>query len=98
MSVVETALKRPYTVVAVLILITLMGMAPRCACPSTSFRKSTFRWQYAEAQVTQGEQCVRLYKSLGGGWQDYQNIPAIRRPQPAVVAAFRRLVASSAPQ
>jgi NodT family efflux transporter outer membrane factor (OMF) lipoprotein len=54
--------------------------------------------QYAEAQVTQGEQFVRLYKSLGGGWQDYQNIPAIRRPQPAVVAAFRRLVASSAPQ
>jgi len=54
--------------------------------------------QYAEAQVTQGEEFVRLYKSLGGGWQDYQNIPAIRRPQPAVIAAFRRLVASSAPR
>jgi NodT family efflux transporter outer membrane factor (OMF) lipoprotein len=47
--------------------------------------------QYAEAQVDQGEQFVQLYKSLGGGWQNYQAVPAIRRPQPAVVAAFRRI-------
>jgi outer membrane protein TolC len=48
--------------------------------------------QYAEAQVAQGEQFVQLYKSLGGGWENYQAIPDIRRPQPAVVAAFRRLI------
>jgi NodT family efflux transporter outer membrane factor (OMF) lipoprotein len=53
--------------------------------------------QYAVAQVAQGEQFVRLYKSLGGGWQDYQAIPAIRRPQPAVVAAFRRVLSRSTP-
>jgi NodT family efflux transporter outer membrane factor (OMF) lipoprotein len=53
--------------------------------------------QYAAAQVTQGEQFVQLYKSLGGGWQDYQGIPAIRRPQPAIIAAFRRTLSSSAP-
>jgi NodT family efflux transporter outer membrane factor (OMF) lipoprotein len=53
--------------------------------------------QYAEAQVTQGEQFVQLYKSLGGGWQNYQAVPAIRRPQPAIVAAFRRALTSSAP-
>jgi NodT family efflux transporter outer membrane factor (OMF) lipoprotein len=47
--------------------------------------------QYAQAQVDQGEQFVQLYKSLGGGWQNYESVPAIRRPQPAVVAAFRRL-------
>jgi len=47
--------------------------------------------QYAQAQVDQGEQFVQLYKSLGGGWQNYQAVPAIRRPQPAVVAAFRRI-------
>jgi NodT family efflux transporter outer membrane factor (OMF) lipoprotein len=47
--------------------------------------------QYAEAQVDQGEQFVQLYKSLGGGWQNYEAVPAIRRPQPAVVAAFRRI-------
>jgi NodT family efflux transporter outer membrane factor (OMF) lipoprotein len=51
--------------------------------------------QYAVAQVAQGEQFVQLYKSLGGGWQDYQAIPAIRRPQPAVIAAFRRVLSLS---
>jgi NodT family efflux transporter outer membrane factor (OMF) lipoprotein len=53
--------------------------------------------QYAEAQVAQGEQFVQLYKSLGGGWQNYQSVPAIRRPQPAIVAAFRRVLTGSAP-
>jgi NodT family efflux transporter outer membrane factor (OMF) lipoprotein len=52
--------------------------------------------QYATAQVAQGEQFVQLYKSLGGGWQNYQAVPAIRRPQPAVIAAFRRVLSSSA--
>jgi NodT family efflux transporter outer membrane factor (OMF) lipoprotein len=53
--------------------------------------------QYASAQVSQGEQFVQLYKSLGGGWQNYQAVPDIRRPQPAVVAAFRRSLERSAP-
>jgi NodT family efflux transporter outer membrane factor (OMF) lipoprotein len=53
--------------------------------------------QYAEAQVAQGEQFVQLYKSLGGGWQNYQAVPAVRRPQPAIIAAFRRALSSSAP-
>jgi NodT family efflux transporter outer membrane factor (OMF) lipoprotein len=53
--------------------------------------------QYAAAQVAQGEQFVQLYKSLGGGWQSYQNVPPIRRPQPAIIAAFRRTLESSAP-
>jgi NodT family efflux transporter outer membrane factor (OMF) lipoprotein len=53
--------------------------------------------QYAAAQVAQGEQFVKLYKSLGGGWQGYQDVPAIRRPQPAIIAAFRRTLSNSAP-
>jgi outer membrane protein TolC len=53
--------------------------------------------EYAAAQVAQGEQFVQLYKSLGGGWQNYQTIPAIRRPQPAIIAAFRRVLSRSAP-
>jgi NodT family efflux transporter outer membrane factor (OMF) lipoprotein len=53
--------------------------------------------QYSIAQVAQGEQFVQLYKSLGGGWQEYQSIPAIRRPQPAVIAAFRRVLSRSTP-
>ena len=51
--------------------------------------------QYANAQVTQGEKFVQLYKSLGGGWQNYQALPDIRRPQPAIVAAFRRALSPS---
>ena len=54
--------------------------------------------QYAMAQVTQAEQFVELYKSLGGGWQNYQSVPAIRRPQPAIIAAFRRVLESSEPK
>jgi NodT family efflux transporter outer membrane factor (OMF) lipoprotein len=53
--------------------------------------------QYAEAQVSQGEQFVQLYKSLGGGWQEYQAVPKIRMPQPAIVAAFRSVLAGNAP-
>jgi NodT family efflux transporter outer membrane factor (OMF) lipoprotein len=53
--------------------------------------------QYAAAQMTQGEQFVRLYKSLGGGWEDYQEVPPIRHPQPAIVAAFRRLLSGVSP-
>jgi len=53
--------------------------------------------QYAEAQVAQGEQFVQLYKSLGGGWENFQSVPAIRRPQPAIVAAFRRILSPSEP-
>ena len=53
--------------------------------------------QYVAAQISEGEQFVQLYKSLGGGWETYQDIPPIRRPQPAIVAAFRRALSSSAP-
>jgi outer membrane protein TolC len=51
--------------------------------------------QYATAQVAQGEEFVELYRSLGGGWENYQAVPAIRRPQPAIIAAFRRAISSS---
>lgn len=54
--------------------------------------------QYAAAQVTEGEQFVALYKSLGGGWENHQSIPSIRLPQPAAVAAFRRLFTDMVPR
>jgi NodT family efflux transporter outer membrane factor (OMF) lipoprotein len=53
--------------------------------------------QYANAQVAAGDEFVRLYRSLGGGWENNQAAPAIRHPQPAVVAAFRRLFEHSMP-
>jgi len=48
--------------------------------------------EYIDAQTSADEQFVALYRSLGGGWQKYQQLPDIRRPQPAIIAAFRRLV------
>ena len=51
--------------------------------------------QYATAQVNQGEQFVQLYKSFGGGWQDYQSVPPIRTPAPAIIAAFRRVISGN---
>jgi NodT family efflux transporter outer membrane factor (OMF) lipoprotein len=49
--------------------------------------------QYISAQQSAAEQLVTLYKSLGGGWEDYQIFPPIPLPLPAVAAAFRSLFA-----
>jgi hypothetical protein len=57
--------------------------------------------QYAAAQVAEGEQFVQLYKSLGSGRESYQAVPAIRRPQRAIIAASRRTcseIASGCPR
>ena len=48
--------------------------------------------QYVLAQQAAAEYLVTLYKSLGSGWEDYQIFPPIRRPLPAVAAAFRSLL------
>lgn len=48
--------------------------------------------EYVATQQIAAAQFVALYKSLGGGWQDYQVFPPLRRPMPAVAAAFRSLV------
>jgi NodT family efflux transporter outer membrane factor (OMF) lipoprotein len=48
--------------------------------------------EYVQAQAAAGDQFVALYRNLGGGWQNYQKVPDIRRPQPAIIAAFRRRV------
>jgi outer membrane protein TolC len=53
--------------------------------------------QYTEAQVSQGEEFVQLYKNLGGGWQNYRSVPQIRLPNPAIIAAFRRLISANGP-
>jgi NodT family efflux transporter outer membrane factor (OMF) lipoprotein len=50
--------------------------------------------QYVLSQRTAAEQLIALYKALGGGWEQYQSFPPIRRPQPAILAAFTRLLNS----
>jgi NodT family efflux transporter outer membrane factor (OMF) lipoprotein len=52
--------------------------------------------QYISAQQSAAEQLVTLYKSLGGGWEDYQIFPPIPLPLPAVAAAFKSLLAPNA--
>ena len=53
--------------------------------------------QYATAHVVVGEQYVALCKGLGGGGEHYQSIPPIRQAQPAIITAFRRLLAPEDP-
>jgi NodT family efflux transporter outer membrane factor (OMF) lipoprotein len=53
--------------------------------------------QYTEAQVAAAEQFIALYRSLGGGWENYQSLPPIHRPEPAIIAAFQRVLTHNDP-
>jgi outer membrane protein TolC len=48
--------------------------------------------EYVVAQQTAADQLIALFNALGGGWEDYQKLPNIRRPLPAVIAALVRSV------
>ena len=54
--------------------------------------------QYVSSHQTAAEQYIGLYKALGGGWEQYQSFPPVRKPQPAVIAAFTRLLNPDDPQ
>ena len=47
--------------------------------------------QRAEVVRLAGDSFVALYKALGGGWPPNEIIPPVRHPDPAVVAAVKRL-------
>jgi NodT family efflux transporter outer membrane factor (OMF) lipoprotein len=47
--------------------------------------------QRAEVIRLSGDSFVALYKALGGGWPPDEIIPPIRHPDPAVIAAVKRL-------
>ncbi len=49
--------------------------------------------QYSDAQVAVAERFVALYRSLGGGWENYQALPPVHVPQPAAIAMFHRIFA-----
>jgi NodT family efflux transporter outer membrane factor (OMF) lipoprotein len=53
--------------------------------------------QYTATQVAAAEEFVALFRSLGGGWQNYQALPPIHRPQPAIIAMFERVLSRSDP-
>lgn len=52
--------------------------------------------RYAATDQVAADALVALYRGLGGGWEDFQAMPPIQQPLPAVVAAFRRLFDSGA--
>jgi len=51
----------------------------------------TLEQQRAEGARLAGDSFVALYKALGGGWPPEEIIPPVRHPDPAVVAAIKRL-------
>jgi len=53
--------------------------------------------QYAQAQVAAAGEFIALYRSLGGGWENYQDLPPIHRPEPAIIAMFQRTLSRSDP-
>ena len=53
--------------------------------------------QYTGAQVAAAEEFIELFRSLGGGWQNYQSLPPIHRPEPAIIAMFQRVLSRSDP-
>ena len=48
--------------------------------------------QYAETQVAAAGAFIALYRGLGGGWENYQSLPPIHRPEPAIIAVFQRVL------
>ena len=54
--------------------------------------------QYVSTQQVAAEQLVTLYKALGGGWELHEIIPPIKQPQPAIIAAARRLIEPNGPR
>lgn len=51
----------------------------------------TLEQQRAEVVRLAGDSFVALYKALGGGWPPNEIIPPVRHPDPAFVAAIKRL-------
>lgn len=54
--------------------------------------------EYTMARQSTAQSFVKLYKTLGGGWQAYQSVPPIRHALPAVIAGPARLLSNNDPQ
>lgn len=54
--------------------------------------------QYAVAQETSIVQFIALCKAIGGGWEQYQRIPPIRPPLPAIAATLRQAISPDNPE
>jgi NodT family efflux transporter outer membrane factor (OMF) lipoprotein len=48
--------------------------------------------QYVGTQQSAAEQLITVHKALGGGWKLHEIMPPVKQPQPAIIAAARRLL------
>jgi NodT family efflux transporter outer membrane factor (OMF) lipoprotein len=53
--------------------------------------------QYAVAEEDVVVQFIALHKGLGGGWENYQQLPPASNPQPAIVATVREVASPTDP-
>jgi NodT family efflux transporter outer membrane factor (OMF) lipoprotein len=51
----------------------------------------TLEDEYTASQQSAAEAFIHLCLALGGGWESYQSLPPIRRPEPAIIAGFHRI-------
>jgi outer membrane protein TolC len=51
----------------------------------------TLQDEYTLSRQSTAETFIHLCLALGGGWEPYQDVPPIRRPEPAVIAGVHRL-------
>jgi len=58
----------------------------------------TLQDEYTRSLQSAAEAFIHLCMALGGGWESYQNVPPVRRPEPAVIAGVRRLVTRDEPR
>ena len=56
-------------------------------------QKYALETELVAAQQAAAEAYVAVFRSLGGGWEHYQDIPPVRSPHPAFFAMFERLAA-----
>jgi NodT family efflux transporter outer membrane factor (OMF) lipoprotein len=51
----------------------------------------TLEDEYTASQQSAAEAFIHSCLALGGGWESYQELPPIRHPEPAVIAALHRI-------
>ena len=62
-----------------------------------SARSTTSRSSTPPRRWPPRKEFVELFRSLGGGWENYQALPPIHRPEPAIIAMFQRTLSRSDP-
>ncbi|HEU5048462.1 MAG TPA: efflux transporter outer membrane subunit [Rickettsiales bacterium] len=90
----ETALKASQQAVSIAAQRFDRGLTDSLNVIDAQRQQYDLEQQYVIAQQTAAERFVDLYKALGSGWEQYQKLPDVPTPLPAVIAALKRTVSS----